>query len=105
MICFIFLTVLFLSGCGNKVETPKLSLEEQAKADQLLADHGKDVIVYYLNDAPWNTDKDIILNHLKYFVSKRADVNAKSDGGSTPLYYAARRGNIEVTASQIKNGL
>jgi len=69
-----------------ETETLELSPEDQEKADELLADHGKKVIVYFQNNALANTGEDNIINYLKYFISKGADVNATDTRGQTSLY-------------------
>jgi len=112
--CLLFLALLFSLGCGNKVETPKLSPDEQAKADKLLAVHGKNVIVYYFNEEGearlenyLDVDKDMVENiirHLKYFVSKGANVNAKDNYDYTPLHVAAYYGKIDIVKFLVSKG-
>jgi len=80
--------LLFLVGNVRTMEfLPKLTPAEKMEVDKILADVGRNAIVYYLESqrdqrAP---DMNRILKYLKHFVSKGADVNAESRDGYKPL--------------------
>jgi ankyrin repeat protein len=83
-----------------------LTPAEQAEIDELIAARGCNVVFqYYLIHR-----REKILEAVKYIVSKGADVNAKSEGGSdipsgvTPLHFAAEDHGIEVVEFLISQG-
>jgi len=90
-----------MSGCGGEV--PKLTPTEKAEVDKYIKDHGKrDAMVHYLWDERFT--RKSVLNHLKYFVSRGADVNVKDKHGTTPLYYPALNGDVESVEFLVSKG-
>ena len=91
----------------------ELTAEEQAVADKILAEHGKNAMAHYLSrymvyEAHAHVQikeiQETFLKYSKYFLSKGADVNAKdSDGGMTALHWAARIG-IEPVKFLVSKG-
>jgi len=120
--CLFCLTVLFSNSCWGQTLSPA----DKAKADKLLADHGRDAITYYLTEMRQvldayspetldevrdtldkvhsGTDQNIILNYLKYFVSKGADVNLKDVNGFTPLHVMAVIWRIDLVEFLVSQG-
>jgi len=106
--CFFLLTLFLLTGCGSKDKAaggtaiPELTAAERAEADKMLAEYGKDVMVYFLIYAP--EDQEYIIRHFKYFLSQGADVNgtgrARGDGGGeTALHLVAAQGRSNSSNS------
>lgn len=89
---------------------PVLTAAERAETDQGIALYGRNVIVHYLGslNKDKDTDYNLVLKYLKYFVSKGADVNAKVEtkngDGATPLLAAAAFGNVEVVKFLVSKG-
>ena len=46
--CLLCLSLTFMSGCGGGV--PKLTPAEQTEVDKIMAKHGKNAIIGYLNE-------------------------------------------------------
>ena len=101
--CLVCLSLLFLNGCGGGV--PRLTPAEQAEVDKLIAEHGTNVIPYYLQnlhvflsdieEGPnWGAKVyETIFKILKYLVSNGADVNARCHIDTwTPLHHVVTRG-------------
>jgi len=128
LLCLFCLALPLLSGCGgdatpsqtsaDKVEVDKIESAsslppaEQTEADKLIAEHGRDVILYYFRDYFFrrnemiieDADEERFLTYLSYFVSHGADVNAKLPNGRSPLHLAALGGNVEVAKFLVANG-
>jgi len=91
--------------------SPILTPAEQEIADKHLAEFGvKDTIVHYILTSK-NTDEDSILRYFKYFVSKGADVNAKSArssypmfSGDTPLFWAIGQKHVKISEYLVSQG-
>ena len=101
---FLFCFALFLvSGCGGGVS---LTPAEQAEVDKYVAGYGRGAIVHYLRDSSRdaNTDQNLVLKYIKYFVSQGADVKAKDDYGTTPLHIAAGEKNSELVKFLVSKG-
>jgi ankyrin repeat protein len=86
--------LLAVSGCGggdggstSTGATSKLTAKEQAEADKYIAEHGKDAIRFYVDAAFYeSTANETQLKYLEYLVSKGADIDAKTEKGTTPLH-------------------
>jgi len=108
--CFFCFALTLLSGCGGGLFTavPKLTPAEKEKADQILADNGKNAILHYLQNPGGNPDQDAVLKYIKYFVSQGADVNARRERHlgihDTPLYVAAQRRYLQVCRFLVSKG-
>ena len=89
-----------LSGCGGGA--PKLTPAEQAEVDKILAQHGKQAILHYLNKAG-STDEKTVLKYLKWFIAKGADVNAE-EYGDTPFLVAVQGANFGVAEFLLSRG-
>ena len=135
--CFLGLSLLIVSGCGESEKAttpntagqatgtastqstasqttevlPELSAEDQKRADELIAKHGKNALAVFMGDA-WGyagRDENRLLDNVKYFVSKGSDVNAKhvgymDDVTFTPLAAAAYCGRPEITKYLVSKG-
>jgi len=101
-LCLICFVLLFLCGCGGG----SLSPAEKAKADKFLAEYGRNVIGCYLDEVRMDQDTDgnIIINHLKYFMSKGADINGRNEFDGVAIHSAAENGNVEVVKFLVSNG-
>jgi ankyrin repeat protein len=79
-----------LTPAVQPVTVPKLTAAQQAEADKLIEEHGKDVLAHYMLRAWINKDIDenLLLAYASYFISKGADVNAKDRFGVTSLHSA-----------------
>jgi hypothetical protein len=94
-----------------KIETfSALTDKEQAEIDEYVEDDGKVAIMEFMYDAlefgldsKGFVDFDLILKHLKYLVSKGADVNAKWHDANTPLHEAAQW-NAEIVKFLVSEG-
>ena len=108
--CLFCLALSLLSGCGNKVAAPKLTPAEQAEVDKYITVYGRGAIMYYLKDVRRDTNDDLVLKYVQYFVSQGADVNAKniedysSSKGRSPLHFAVRWGKIELIKFLVSQG-
>ena len=104
--CLCCLVLFVVSGCGGGA--PKLTPAEQADVDRIIAEHGRDALLFYLQDLYMqsrnNSDEDIILKYLKHFVSKGANVNAKGIDNITSLHFAAGFANVEVVKFLVASG-
>jgi len=118
--CLLCLALLLVSGCGGQDRTTSsttaisaLTAAERAAADKLIAEHGKDAMIHYLDrylvyEAHGGVieTQEMVLKHINYFVSQGTDVNARgTDGpGMTPLHWAARIGDIESAKILVSQG-
>ena len=84
-----------MSGCGGG-----LTSAERTKANKILADEGKNAISHYVGFES-GADADLDVKYLKYFVSKKADVNANA--GSS-LRDMAGQGNLEAVKFLVSKG-
>jgi hypothetical protein len=91
----LLLLLFVVRAFGEKPLTPV----EKTEADKLIAEHGKDAMLYYLEaecEKPESkkTDADAkrVLKYCKYFVSQGADIDAKDRDNHTPLLYASALG-------------
>jgi len=102
LLCLFGFALPFLYGCGNRVS---LTATEQAKADKILAEHGKEVIPHYLFEVlAVGTDENLVLKHLEYFVSQGADVNARDTVHWSPLHWATLGGRVETIKFLVSKG-
>jgi len=127
-VCLCCFAMTLLSGCGgggsSAEAVPTLTPAEQAYADKIFAEHGKDALLRCLGDGDFPEPdipdmedistarrvwRDAMLRGCKYLASKGADVNAKEDEdgwseGFTPLHYAAQHGNLELVKFLVSKG-
>jgi ankyrin repeat protein len=90
-----------LSGCGSSVPST-LTGETKKEADQYLKEYGKNAIVHYLQKEQGD---GIDKRDIESLVSQGADVNAKTDGGYTPLHFTAVADeNVEIVKFLVSQG-
>jgi hypothetical protein len=82
-------TTKYPSNDAHRETIPPLTTEEQVETNKYITEYGRVAIVAYLIDVDENSDADLILKYVKYFLSQGADINAKDGGGNTPLHNAA----------------
>jgi len=122
-ICFVVIIAIFgfwlvpayFSGARHTEQrTIRLTPDEIREADRFIAQFGNNAIVCYLDSGAMSpyvdannkiTDATSILKHLRYFVSRGADVNAKdNNNGFTPLHIAAALGCVEMVKFFVSSG-
>jgi len=105
--CLFCLALLLSNGCGGAgggvltESVPTLTPAEQAEVDKLLAEEGTNAILVYIMSTEHRDKTGAKLKYLQWFVSQGADVNAKGDGGETPLHWVA---NVEIAKFLVSKG-
>lgn len=85
---------------------PELTAEERANVDGRIARVGKDTAQqqYLINAHFSNTDENLVIRHLRYFISQGADIHARDNNNATLLHNAAAQGQLEVVKFLVSQG-
>ena len=130
------LILTLVAGCGGQTQIPQAPVDqrediplegfvppvpheqvevivftpiEQSEVDKYIAEHGRQVIVFYLIG---NRDKrdpnDVIMKYVKHFITQGADVNARGNAGIliglTPLHEAVSLRHSDLVKFLVSQG-